>query len=236
MKKLSCMIIEDEPVARKIIREYIDDIDFLETVAEAENAEDATKVLRENNISILFLDIQMPGINGIEFLKKNTDDRMVIMTTAYPQYALQGFELDVMDYLVKPIPFDRFLKAVNKCRDYEQMKSGGVDKDALFIKCDRRIEKVMIQDIQYVKGMANYVIIHTAQRKYITYFRFKDIEEQLPSDHFARVHKSYIVALNSVNTIAANKVFIGSLGLPVSKFYRNSFIKKIEPLLLKRKA
>ena len=236
MNKLRCLVIDDEPVARKIIREYIEDVDFLELTGEAENAMEADKLFKEKELDLIFLDVQMPGMSGIEFLQKTCFEKMVVMTTAYPQYALQGFELDVMDYLVKPIPFERFYKAAAKCLDYNNLRSGTAvqAEDTIFVKCDRKIEKIMTKDILYVKGMANYVIIYTAERRYITYMTFKGIEEKLPAAAFARIHKSYLISVAAISSIGGNEVMIGKNKLPVSKFYKNSFLKAIDPLILKR--
>lgn len=240
MSPLQCLIIDDEPVARKVIREYIEDTDFLALLGEAENPVKAGIMMQEKHTDLVFLDIQMPRMSGIDFLKTAQSLPMAVITTAYPEYALQGFELDVLDYLIKPIGFDRFLKAAHKAREYHQMKTGGGGGDpefmqqAFFIKCDRKIEKIVISDIVYVQALANYVVIHTQQRKYVTYITFKGIEERLPQDSFVRIHKSYLVALSAISNIDHNKVSISRTILPLSKHYKQQAMEKIRPFVVKK--
>jgi DNA-binding LytR/AlgR family response regulator len=238
MSSLRCLIVDDEPVARKIIREYIDDVDFLELAGEAENPAQTTAYLTGDAIDLIFLDVQMPGMNGIDFLKTVHPSTMTVMTTAFPEYALEGFDLDVLDYLVKPIAFERFLKAVQKARDYHLMKTsfqeGGASQDGFFIKCEGKIEKILIQEILYVKAMANYVILHTAQRKYVAYMTLKGLGEKLPAGLFVRIHKSYLVSLQAIDQIKNNMAVLGNMNLPVSKHYRHDALEKINQVLFKR--
>ena len=239
MISLKCLIIDDEPVARKIIREYIEDVDFLALAGEAENVMDAgISSAREGDIDLIFLDIQMPGMNGIDFLDQIHPSALTIMTTAYPDYALRGYDLDVLDYLVKPISFERFLKAAHKALDLYSMKlKAGTPQngeDTILIKCDRRIERILIRDILYVEAMANYVIVHTSQKRFITYLTFKGIGEQLPSSLFVRIHKSYLVALSAITCVENNKALVGTALLPISKYYRRAAMKEIKELILKR--
>jgi DNA-binding LytR/AlgR family response regulator len=239
MNRLKCLIVDDEPVARKIIREYIDDVDFLELSGEVENPARAAPFLGgDHGADLIFLDVQMPGMNGIDFLKTVHPAPMTVLTTAYPQYALQGFELDVLDYLVKPIGFDRFLKAAHKAREYHLMKTvfqeNGAVPDAFFVKSDRRIEKIAFHEILYVQAMANYVVIHTPTRKYVAHLTLKGVEESLPADQFVRIHKSYVVALSAVTSIESTAAALGPRVLPVSKHYRTAAMQKIQPFLLKR--
>src|SRR5690606_16281302 len=166
---------------------------------------DANKVLANERIDLMFLDIQMPKITGIDFLKSLKNPPMVILTTAYPNFALQGYELDVVDYLVKPFPFDRFLKASNKARDLYNLKNntpGSETKDEyFFIKVDYRYEKIYFSDVLFVEGMENYVVIHTAAQKFVTMLRMKTMEETLPASDFIRVHKSFIVSQRAITSI-----------------------------------
>jgi DNA-binding LytR/AlgR family response regulator len=234
MNPLKCFIIDDEPVARKIIREYIAETDFLVLEGEAESPAQLGAQLA-SGIELLFLDVQMPGINGIEFLRSMKDSKtLTILSTAYPEYALQGFELDVLDYLVKPISNERFLKACHKALDYFQLKAkAGKATEAeemLFIKCDRAMERIFIRDILYVEAMANYVILHTPKRRYITYQSFTGMIEKLPAGMFVRIHKSYLVALRALSSIAGNKAILGGTQLPISRYYRSSAMKKIAAL------
>src|SRR5580765_8959396 len=178
--KLNCIIVDDEPVARKLLEEYIQDVDFLELKGKAENPLKANTLLDNNEINLMFLDINMPKLSGIEFLRTSRVLPLTIMTTAYAEYAVEGFELDVMDYLVKPFSFERFLKAVNKAKEYFELKKKQPeesDKKYFFVKCDGKIEKVFYDELLYVEAMLNYVILHTETRKMIVYLTIKGISE-----------------------------------------------------------
>lgn len=196
MKRILTIVVEDEPLAREGLVSYIQEVDFLEVTKVCDNALDANKVLANERIDLMFLDIQMPKITGIDFLKSLKNPPMVILTTAYPNFALQGYELDVVDYLVKPFPFDRFLKASNKARDLYNLKNntpGSETKDEyFFIKVDYRYEKIYFNDVLFVEGMENYVVIHTAAQKFVTMLRMKTMEETLPASDFIRIHKSFM--------------------------------------------
>src|ERR1700753_2118995 len=173
--KLKCIIIDDEPIARKLIEEFIEDIEYLELVGQAENPAKALSLLSNNVVDVIFLDINMPTINGIDFLKSSKNTASIIMTTAYAQYAVDAFELDVLDYLVKPIPFDRFLKACNKAKEAYDIKkkltpqSASSIADHFFIKCDNQIEKLLYDELLYAESLMNYVILYTTSRKLIVY-------------------------------------------------------------------
>ncbi len=230
--KLKCVIIDDEPIARQLIAEFMDDIDYLELLGEAENPAKAIKLLTENTVDLIFLDINMPTINGINFLKSSKTTASVIMTTAYPQYAVEAFELDVLDYLVKPIPFERFLKACNKAKEVYNGKkliahSGQPAPDHFFIKCDNQIEKVLYDDLLYVESMMNYVILYTLSRKMIVYVTLKILEEQLPADKFVKVHKSFLVNRSKIQSITGNQVNIGIQKIPVSQNLREKVLAEI---------
>jgi DNA-binding LytR/AlgR family response regulator len=231
MKQLNCFIIDDEPVARKIIREYIAETDFLSLAGEAETPVALAEGIGSGT-ELLFLDVQMPGINGIDFLRSmGQGSALTILTTAYPGYALQGFELDVLDYLVKPVSQERFQKAAQKALDYYMLKERAGKsvsaEEMLFIKCDRMIERIYVRDIRYVEAMANYMIVHTAKRRYITYQTFTGMSERLPAARFVRIHKSYLVALSALTGIAGNKALLEKTELPISRYYRSSAMKKI---------
>jgi DNA-binding LytR/AlgR family response regulator len=238
MNELNCLIVDDEPLARKVLREYIEDVEFLSLAGEAESPISANNTMSRMKIDLLFLDIQMPKISGLDFLKNLPSAPMTVMTTAYPEYALQGFELDVLDYLVKPIGFDRFLKAVNKAKDFHELRNQAVGKGDLskffFVKCDQKLEKINLADVLYVEALSNYVIINTEQRRYVTYLTLKGIEEKLPKDQFVRIHKSYLVSLNAVISIEDDEVQLRSKDLPISKHYRAQILDRINPNLFKR--
>jgi len=229
--KIRTIIVEDEPLAREGLKSYIREIDSLELCAVCENALDANEVLKEEKPDLMFLDIQMPKITGIDFLKSLQSPPMVILTTAYPNYALQGFELDVVDYLVKPYPFDRFLKAVNKAKDLYHLKQHPKEypstKDAMFLKVDNVLKRVILNDIIYIEGMENYVALHTKEGRMITLMTMKSMEETLPTENFLRVHKTYIISKNHVKGIEGNEIDMGKVKIPMSRNRRNEIIDEL---------
>ena len=229
---LKCIIIDDEPIARKVLQEFIEDIDYLELVGQAENPLKAMALLNDNVIVIIFLDINMPKINGIDFLKSAKTNAVVIMTTAYAAYAVEAYGLDVLDYLVKPIAFDRFLKACNKAKDIIELKNSTPaqqDKvnDHFFIKCDNQIEKVFYHDLMYAEAMLNYVMLHTHQKKMMVYVTIKSLEAQLPSHLFIKVHKSFIVNKSKIKSIEGNTLHIGSDQITISQNLREKVLNEI---------
>jgi DNA-binding LytR/AlgR family response regulator len=233
---INCLVVDDEPIAREGILEYIRQIDYLNPVAQCKSAAEAASLLQKNKIDLLFIDIQMPKLSGIEFVKALANPPLIIFTTAYSEYALEGFELDVVDYLLKPISFSRFLKSVDKAQSYlnARNKEVSITQDFFFIKCNGKIEKIIMADVIYIEAMSNYVIIHTRQKKYITYLTFSGIEEQLPAHLFVRIHKSYLVAISAIQTIDGSEVITSTLRLPLSKNYRNEVMNRIEPRYIKR--
>lgn len=233
---INCLVVDDEPIARKGIIEHIQQIDFLYLTAECKNAIEAATWLKKAEVDLIFLDIQMPRLTGIDFLRNLPNAPLVIFTTAYPEYAIEGFELDVLDYLLKPVSFARFMRAVNKASDY-LMKS---KKDTLpstsffFIKVNQKLEKIKIDEVLYVEAMSNYIVIHTRQKKHIAYLTFKGIEEKLPDHLFIRTHKSYLVSINAIQSIDAEEVSLENVSLPISKTYREDVMRKISDRLFKR--
>lgn len=229
--KLKCAIIDDEPIARKLIEEFIGDIDFLELVGQAENPAKAIKILNENTVDVIFLDINMPTINGINFLKISKITASIIMTTAYAEYAAEAFSLDVLDYLVKPIPFERFMKACNKAKEvYDNKQCLSMQKpvnDHFFIKCDNQIEKVNYADLLYAEALMNYVILYTSARKMIVYITMKRLEEQLPENLFIKVHKSFIVNRSKIRSIEGNMVNLGVEKITISQNLREKVLRQI---------
>ncbi len=235
---LKAIIVDDEPVARKVLREYIEDIDYLELAGMAENPLKADAFLAGNKIDLLFLDINMPKLNGLDFLRAGGTGEgprpLVIITTAYAEYALDGFELDVIDYLVKPIPFERFLKACNKARVKHAERSrpeGPVDAnrpaDHFFVKCGDSLEKIVYSELIYVEAMMNYVVLHTSSRKLIAYLTLKGILSQLPGQQFIQVHKSFVVNREMVSTIRGNTLVLGAATIPVSQHYYEGAMQEI---------
>jgi DNA-binding LytR/AlgR family response regulator len=234
------MIIDDEPVARKLLKEYIDDISFLEIAGEADNPLKAQIILNSEPVDLIFLDINMPKLTGIEFLRTSNSLPMVIMTTAYAEHALDGFSLDVLDYLVKPFSFERFLKACNKARDYYQLKMEAkknllTRENYFFVKCDGRIEKVLYDELLFVEASLNYITLHTTNGKMIVYLTMKGIMESLPVEIFIKVHKSFIVNIKKINSIEGNILHIGKAELPISQNSYEEVMKKIlKDKMLKR--
>ena len=233
---INCLVVDDEPIAREGIMEYIRQIDYLNAVAQCKSAAEAAGLLQRNKIDLIFTDIQMPKLNGIEFVKALANPPLIIFTTAFSEYALEGFELDVVDYLLKPISFPRFLKSVEKAQNYlhARNKEVSITQDFFFIKCNGKIEKIILAEVIYIEAMANYVIIHTRQKKYITYLTFSGIVQQLPAHLFVRIHKSFLVAISAIQTIDGNEVITDSMRLPLSKNYRNEVMSRIETRLIKR--
>jgi DNA-binding LytR/AlgR family response regulator len=236
MEPIHCIIIDDEPLARKGLKEYIEDIGFLHFEAEFDNPLKAMKVLGEGRVGLIFLDIQMPKITGLEFFKSLQHAPPVIFTTAYPQYAIDGFDLNAIDYLVKPISFERFLKAAVKVREYyeirqkatsETVKDTATNEGYFFIKSDNKLVKIFLHEILYVEALQNYVAIHTAAKKYITYVTFKSIEEYLPTPQFVKTHKSYIVSTSKIDHIEGNDIRIANHHIPLSRSQREEVLERL---------
>lgn len=232
-KSIRTIVVEDEPLAREGLLMFIREVSSLEVVAVCEDALEANRVLAAQEVDLMFLDIQMPRITGIDFLKSLKNPPMAILTTAYPNFALQGYELDVLDYLVKPFPFDRFLKAVNKVQDFHRLRQRPAEAEStspdpyFFVKVDYRYEKVHFSDILFVEGMENYVVIHTTSQKLVTLLRMKALEETLPAGEFLRIHKSYIASVKAIQAIEGNEVIIGNRKLPVSREKRAEILSKL---------
>lgn len=231
--KLNCIIIDDEPLARKGLREYIEDVDFLTLAGEFDSALKSVELLSTGKLQLIFLDIQMPKVTGLQFFKSLQQAPPVIFTTAYPQHALEGFNLNALDYLVKPISFDRFLQAALKAKEYYELRSQNKTHentgapDYLFIKVDGKLVKVTYDDILFVEAVQNYITIHTKEKKYLTYLTFHSIEEFLPSHLFVKTHKSYIVAISKIETIDGNCIQIGAHSIPISRNLKDEVMKKI---------
>ncbi len=230
--KIKAIIVEDEPLARSGLESYVKEVDFIQLVATCEDALEANNAISHHAPDLMFLDIQMPRLTGIDFLKSLSQPPMVIFTTAYPNYALQGFELDVVDYLVKPYPFDRFLKAVNKARDIFLLKnrtgtSSGTSPAYFFVKTTNKLERVVFDEITYVEAMENYVVIHTSGQKIVTMMTMKNMEDTLPGNNFIRTHKSFLVNINQVTAIVGNEIKIGSSAIPISRQKKNEVLERI---------
>lgn len=229
--RLNCLIIDDEPMARKGLEEYIVEIEFLHTVASCENALKASTYLAKQKVDLIYLDIHMPKLSGMDFLKTLKDPPLTIFTTAFPDYAVEGYSLDVIDYLVKPIPFDRFIKASRKAFEFFQFRSQGqstsLEPDYFFVRCDSKYEKVFFSEVSYVEALQNYVIIHVPGRKLIAYLTLTSLENQLPARRFIKVHKSFIVSVPHVQAIEGNQIIMDQARIPISRTLRDKVIQQI---------
>ncbi|MGC3945001.1 MAG: LytTR family DNA-binding domain-containing protein [Chryseolinea sp.] len=230
---LSTAIIDDEPLARECIESYVKEVDFLSLAGAGSNPVELLQLMGNAAIDLVFLDIQMPLINGIDFLKTTRDLPMVIITTAYPSYALEGFQLDVMDYLVKPITFDRFLKAANKAKEYHQLqlRASATGETSVagyfFVKCGFRFEKIFVDDILYVEALQNYVTIFTTKGKFMTLLTLKQVEQNLDDRQFIRVHKSYVISMSRIAAIENNEIYIEGNRIPISRQYRDTVMQRV---------
>jgi DNA-binding LytR/AlgR family response regulator len=231
---INCVIIDDEPLAREGMSSYVREVDFLKLIGVCENPLELTKIMDQQPVDLIFLDIQMPKMNGLDFLKTVQNPPIVIITTAYPTYAIEGFQLNVLDYLLKPITFDRFFKSVAKAKDYYHLinrpvAAAGADPstDYFFIRCGSKYEKIYFNQILYVEGMQNYITIYTEKGKFVTLLYLKNLEENLDSRSFIRVHKSYIVSIDKIEAIEGNEIFIQSQRIPMSRNYRDEVIQRV---------
>lgn len=237
MKKLSCIIVDDEPVARQILHEFVEQVPYMDLQGKFESAMKAEAFLKNSTTDIIFLDIEMPKVSGLQLLQKLNIESMVILTTAFPRYALEGYELDIIDYLLKPFAFNRFLKAVQKAKDYYQMKNiANVTSQPsyIFIRSEKRIEKIELNNILYAESLGNYVSIYTDSKKIIAYLTMKSLESQLPINDFIKIHQSYLVNSSKIDAIEGNEIKIGNQSLPISRNYREMVMKIVYQRLLKR--
>ena len=232
---VKCLIVDDEPMARDVIRRYIENIPSLSIKGEFGNAIEAMMFMQENTVDMLFLDIRMPQLNGTDFVRSLRNVPKVIFTTAHKEYAHEGFELDVVDYLLKPIRFDRFLKAVNKAFPQRQQEvapgafTGNYENKFaspfMYVKVDRKMVKVMLDDILYIESDKDYVRIFTNNSTIVTRQTISSVEGMLSENKFFRIHRSFIVSLDKIKSFSNEIVEIGNKELPIGKLYRNSFLK-----------
>ncbi len=227
---LRCIAIDDEELALELLEDNISKVPFLNQVGRCHNALEALKVLQSQAVDLIFIDIQMPGMTGLQFIQSLAQRPMIILITAYEKYALEGFNLDVVDYLVKPVPLDRFIKACNKAQEFfqlKQAKKGEDDRkwpDYLFVNVDYSMLKVVISQITWIEGLKDYIRIHLQDnpRPVVTRMSMKAMEEELPSGKFLRIHKSYIVSVAHITAVRKNSLLLGAQELPVSESYRES--------------
>jgi two-component system, LytTR family, response regulator len=227
MDKYTCIIIEDEPLALEKTKDFINKVPFLLLSATFDNALNGLTYLKNNKVDLLFLDINMDELTGIELLESSKITSQVIITTAYQEYALKGYELQITDYLLKPFTFNRFLQAVNKAQENLVQRTSDAQPEFIFVKTENRLEKVMLNEIVYIEGMRDYLKIHTVNKKIMTLQNFSELEKLIPSTLVCRVHKSYMVALNKIESIERSRIKIADQLIPISETYKDSFLQLI---------
>jgi len=237
---LNCLVVDDEPSARRILTGYIEKTPFLQLFASCENPLEALEIANAGSVDLIFLDIQMPQLSGLEFIKLHKSPAKVILSTAYSQHALESYELNVVDYLMKPCSFERFLQAAQKTRELIGISPArpeptnyaappAAEEDHIYVKVDSRMQKVGFQDILYVEGLGNYVSIYTTTERLVTLLTMKEVEERLPEQLFMRIHRSYILSLAHIQYIEGNQVFIDkNTALPLGETYRERFFNILE--------
>lgn len=226
MTIVKCLIVDDEVIAQNIIEGYIEPLDQFQLIGKCSNALEANNLLNNQSIDLIFLDLEMPNINGLAFLKNLSNPPKVIITTAYREYAIEGFDLDVVDYLLKPISHERFLKAVNKVLTKAHISDS--PGPYIYLKVDMKMVKVIVEDILYIEGLSNYVKIFTSDKTLISYQKLSLLEEVLPSDQFRRSHRSYIINVNQITAFTSNDIEIGGLEIPIGGKYKAELLELLE--------
>jgi two-component system LytT family response regulator len=225
---LNCIIVDDEPIARDILKNYIGQVPYLTLVASCENAFEAMEVLKAKDIDLIILDINMPRLTGFEMLRSLKKYPAVIITSAYPEYALEGFELSVTDYLLKPFSFPRFVQAtekvINKTAETAVLKE---EESFVMVKSDKKLTKVFFDDISYVEAYGNYIFIYTTRDRVMSKQTLTQFEQQLPASKFVRIHKSYIASLHAIKYLEGNEVFLADKKLPVGKVFRETLLTSL---------
>jgi DNA-binding LytR/AlgR family response regulator len=234
--RLKTIIVEDEPLAQHGLADYIADMPFLDLVGTAEDPLDALVFLTHQTIDLMFLDIQMPKMTGLDLLRTLKNPPLVIITTAYKDYALDGYAFNIVDYLMKPIPFERFTTAAMKAKEiFDKNKPKQTAAEPyFFIKCDTKLEKIYLNELLFIEAEANYVTFHTPHKKYLSYLTFKSVEDYLPPNQFVRIHKSYLVPIDKIQSIDKTSLMVGQIKLPLSRNYREALLGEIEAKVLKR--
>lgn len=226
----NCLIVDDEPLSREVLRKYINEVADLHVTAECFNAVEATHQLNRVPIDILFLDINMPGLSGISFARSLTTAPLIIFTTAYPEYAVEGFELDATDYLVKPYSFERFLKAVNRALErLRENHNEETDSGKILVKADKKIYALLFSDILFLEGQGDYIRIRTGKYNLVVHDTIKNFLTSLPEKEFMRIHKSFVINLKSIEYIEGNQVRIGQHTIPVSPVHKEELLTRFSP-------
>jgi len=233
--KIKCLLADDEPPARELLASYINRLDDLELCGQCADSLETFKYLQKNEVDLLFLDIQMPGMNGLELIKSLHNPPRIVLITAYREYAVEGFELDVLDYLVKPVSFERFLKTVSRYHHYSvnahshdtEPTKDTFENAYMFFKVNKEMVKIFLKDILYIESIKDYIKIVTPDKSYITYQRINYMEEKLPESNFVRVHKSYIVAVPKIKAFRSDTIKIGQVDIPVGRHYKKNFTEQL---------
>ncbi len=234
MSTIKCLIVDDEPLGREILENFVKKINFLELVATCEDAFEALDILESHPVDLLLSDIQMPEINGIDFVRSLPSPPVIIFITAYDQFAVNSYELGVADYLMKPVSFDRFLKAINKAKQQIDMPKHGAESHSdnpeyFFVKADNKLNKVIFKSIQYIEAVGDYIKIFTSDPALVSYSSLKSMEEKLPGDQFVRIHNSFIVSVNAVKAVNGNYIeLVNGKSLPVAKSRKESLYAALQ--------
>lgn len=225
MNRIKCVIVDDEPLALKLIEGYVDKTPFLQLVAKCRNAIEAMKVLEQHTVDLVFLDIQMPNLNGMEFSHIIKNDVKIIFTTAFEKYAIEGYKVNAIDYLLKPFDYDEFLQASLKANNQIKNNYKSNSDDYILLKTDYKVKQIALKDILYIEGIKDYIKIHRTENQsvIISLMSMKAMEEKLPAHYFMRVHRSFIVNLNQIKTIEKSRIIFGETYIPVSDKYKNNF-------------
>jgi len=233
--KTKCIIVDDEPLAIEVIESHLKKFKDIEIITTCNNAIEAFEIIKKRPVDLIFLDIQMPQLTGLDFLKSLSRPPKVIITTAYREYALDGYELDVVDYLLKPISFERFMKAINK---YYQIADTAIfvsdnsnspqqSDSYIYVKADKKVNKILLKDIVFIESLKDYVQIHTTKKSIVTKNQIGNLEEKLPADKFVRIHKSYIVSILRIDAFTSNTIEIKTKELPIGRSYKNMVLKTL---------
>ena len=235
MSTIRCLVVDDEPIGREILESFVKRINFLELVAVCEDAFEALEMLEKKQVDLLLSDIQMPEINGLEFVRSLPSPPAIIFITAHDQFAVNGFEIGVVDYLLKPVSFDRFLKAINKARiqidlqNQPSLLTNNENHDFFFIKANNKLNKILFSSILYIQSMGDYIRIYTRDETVVSYSSMKAIQEKIPLDRFVRIHKSYLISIDAVKTVDGNTVeLVNGTSLPISKSRKEALFTALQ--------
>lgn len=234
-KTIKCIVVDDEPIAREILKDHLQKIDAMEMIASCKNAVEAFNTINNKKVDLIFLDINMPEISGLSFARSINKDIKIIFTTAYREYAVDGFDLKAVDYLLKPISFERFLQSVNKFLDETPVVSAEKDKtvppeksDFIFVRADRKMIRVDFDEISYIESLGDYLKIHLPEKTIVTRETISSIEAKLPQNDFIRVHRSFIVSLKRINSFTSEFVEVNKKAIPISRSYKKTVLKRLE--------